>query len=91
MSIFGYAFGFDVLVVGVDDDPIDKYDDGSPVQRVYIGSRWRNHYCIPVQEDAQRIRRAWDGAFMGHLTIPQPPSGSVYCDEPQPQEAPNAS
>ena len=82
MSILGYAIGLDVLVVGVEDDPTETYDDGTPCLRVYIGARWRNQFCVASRDDVDAVRRAWSS--QRHVVIPRPPDGSVYEDHSTP-------
>jgi hypothetical protein len=76
----GYALGFDALIVGVEDDPSEAYDDGSPVQRVYIDARYLNRFVVPVMEDARRIREAWDGDPHTHLTFRRPAPEHIYTE-----------
>lgn len=71
MSIPGLAFGFDVLVVGVEDDP-------NGMLRVYIGHRADGRYLLVADPATQeRVRRAWG---WGHLTIPKPPADAVFSE-----------
>lgn len=82
MSGLGYVLGLDVLIVGVEDHPTETYDNGSPVQKVYIDARYRGIYCVPCEEDAMEIRRQWDGNTMTHLTMPRLPAEFTYVDAP---------
>lgn len=59
--------------------------------RVYVGPRWRGHYCV-IEDPASRetVERAWweittrgaqaRGRDQGRLTIPTPPPEKLYCE-----------
>lgn len=69
------------LMVGIGDDI--ELDDGVPVLRVYIDSRYLNRYVLVQGEEAiARARSAWAGGYASHTFIyPPPPASAIYQDE----------
>jgi len=63
-----------VLITDVCPDP-----DGGV--RVYVGPRWHGHYVV-IEDLGSRIiiNQAWQGGRNGHVTMPRPPAGKVYCE-----------